>query len=88
MQWSAVSTQGPSPLPRSLHSAVLLKNKMVVFGGWVPVLTEEGALPVHESEWKCSNSLACLNIGMYLDLYCVSLTALVTNRYQYMGGDA
>lgn len=63
MQWSAVTTQGPAPFPRSLHSAVLLKNKMVVFGGWVPVLTEDGGLPAHESEWKCSNSLACLNTG-------------------------
>ena len=64
MQWSAISAQGSPPLPRSLHSAVLLKNKMIVFGGWVPVLTDEGTLPPHESEWKCSNSLACLNIGI------------------------
>ena len=63
MQWSAISTQGPSPLPRSLHSAVLLKNRMFVFGGWCPVPADDGSLPAHETEWKCTNSLACLNIG-------------------------
>lgn len=63
MQWTTITPQGPAPLPRSLHSAVLLKNRLFVFGGWIPVLGEDGTLPAHESEWKCSNSLACLNIG-------------------------
>ena len=63
MQWSALSGKGVPPLPRSLHSAVLLKNKMYVFGGWIPVQGEDGSFPAHETEWKCSNSLACLNTG-------------------------
>ena len=63
MQWTVVSGKGSPPLPRSLHSAVLLKNKMFVFGGWVPLLGDDGGPPVHETEWKCSNSLACLNTG-------------------------
>ena len=40
MQWSAISTQGSPPIPRSLHSAVLLKNRMFVFGGWVLLVPE------------------------------------------------
>ncbi len=63
MQWSSVTGKGLLPLPRSLHSAVLLKNKMFVFGGWVPVQSEDGQFPAHETEWKCCNSLACFNTG-------------------------
>ena len=63
MAWSPVATQGSVPLPRSLHSAVVIKNRMYSFGGWVPVLAEDGSLPVHETEWRCSNSIACLNLG-------------------------
>ena len=60
--------KGPVPLPRSLHSAVMLKNKMFVFGGWVPVFGEDGRHPIHETEWKCTNSLACLNTGEKMGL--------------------
>jgi host cell factor len=28
----------------------------------VPVLGEDGAVPTHETEWKCTNSLACFNL--------------------------
>ena len=36
---------------------------MYVVGGWVPVVSEDGNVPAHESEWMCSDSLACLNLG-------------------------
>eukprot|EP00731_Ephydatia_muelleri_P021532 Em0014g123a len=62
MSWSPVATQGSVPIPRSLHSAVVIKNRMYSYGGWVPVLAEDGALPVHETEWRCTNSIACLNL--------------------------
>ncbi len=29
----------------------------------MPVLSEDGALPTQETEWKCSNQLAKLNLG-------------------------
>ena len=29
----------------------------------VPVLSEDGALPAQETEWKCTSSLARLNLG-------------------------
>ena len=61
--WTSVATQGPTPLPRSLHTAVLIKNKVYSFGGWVPVVSEDGSIPDHETEWKCTNSLVCLNLG-------------------------
>ena len=36
---------------------------MYVVGGWIPVVGPDGSLPTHEIEWKCTNSLACLNLG-------------------------
>lgn len=61
MSWNRPIVLGPKPLPRSLHTAVTIKNRMFVFGGWVPFV-EEVKLPIHEKEWKCTNQLACLNL--------------------------
>lgn len=36
---------------------------MYSFGGWVPVIGEDGSIPDNETEWKCTNSLVCLNLG-------------------------
>lgn len=66
-QWVVVTAQAPAPLPRSLHTAVVIKNRLFSFGGWVPVSTEDGSLPAHETEWKCTNSLACLNLGEFTE---------------------
>ncbi|XP_071549100.1 host cell factor 2 isoform X2 [Panulirus ornatus] len=63
MNWERPTVGGVHPLPRSLHSATLLGNKMFVFGGWVPLVLEELKGPNNEkSEWKCTNTLACLNL--------------------------
>jgi host cell factor len=62
MQWNSVLTQGPTPLPRSLHSMTVIKNRLFSFGGWVPVLGEDGDVPSHEMEWKCTNTISCLNL--------------------------
>ncbi|CAG7721393.1 unnamed protein product [Allacma fusca] len=63
MEWSKPSVSGTIPLPRSLHSATLIGNKMYIFGGWVPlVLDDLKTTTNHEKEWKCTNSLACLNL--------------------------
>lgn len=35
---------------------------MYVFGGWIPLAVDDGKSS-HEKEWKCTNSLACLNVG-------------------------
>ncbi|KAG7154469.1 Host cell factor 1-like [Homarus americanus] len=63
MNWERPTVIGVHPLPRSLHSATLLGSKMFVFGGWVPLVLEELKGPNNEkSEWKCTNTLACLNL--------------------------
>lgn len=60
--WTRPITFGKTPLPRSLHSATLIGHRMYVFGGWVPLVIND-AKAVHEKEWKCTNTLACLNLG-------------------------
>ncbi|ENN76877.1 hypothetical protein D910_11910 [Dendroctonus ponderosae] len=35
---------------------------MFVFGGWVPVVPEEGKVAINEKEWKCTSTMACLNL--------------------------
>lgn len=65
MMWTRPQTNGPTPLPRSLHSSTLIGHRMYVFGGWVPYTMDDGKEEVHEKEWQCTNSLACLNLGMF-----------------------
>ncbi|XP_069572656.1 host cell factor 1-like isoform X2 [Brachyistius frenatus] len=60
--WSKPSLNGIAPLPRSLHSATTINNKMYVFGGWVPLVMDDVKVATHEKEWKCTNTLACLNL--------------------------
>ncbi|XP_077368298.1 host cell factor 1b isoform X2 [Festucalex cinctus] len=60
--WSKPALSGTNPLPRSLHSATTVHNKMYVFGGWVPLLMDDVKVATHEKEWKCTNTLACLNL--------------------------
>lgn len=42
---------------------------MYVFGGWVPLVMEDVKVATHEKEWKCTNTLACLNLGIYMLTY-------------------
>ncbi|XP_046880858.1 host cell factor 1a isoform X1 [Hypomesus transpacificus] len=66
LTWTKPSVNGTSPLPRSLHSATTITNKMYVFGGWVPLVMDDVKVATHEKEWKCTNTLACLNLdSMY-----------------------
>lgn len=37
---------------------------MYVFGGWVPLVMDDVKVATHEKEWKCTNTLACLNLGL------------------------
>lgn len=66
MQWTKEIVCGKAPLPRSLHSATVMSNRMFVFGGWVPLISDDRSNEIffaNEREWKCSNQLACLNLG-------------------------
>uniref|UniRef100_A0A672PMC3 Host cell factor 1-like n=1 Tax=Sinocyclocheilus grahami TaxID=75366 RepID=A0A672PMC3_SINGR len=38
------------------------ERKMFVFGGWVPLVMDDVKVATHEKEWKCTNTLACLNL--------------------------
>ncbi|XP_029283987.1 host cell factor 1-like isoform X2 [Cottoperca gobio] len=62
LTWSKPALHGTAPLPRSLHSATAINNKMYVFGGWVPLVMDDVEVESHEKEWKCTNTLACLNL--------------------------
>ncbi|KAI5729946.1 hypothetical protein M8J76_008293 [Diaphorina citri] len=61
MTWQKPQILGPQPLPRSLHTACVIGDRMFIFGGWVPILKDESR-SLHEKEWKCSNQLACLHL--------------------------
>ena len=67
MNWFKPNTSGGLPLPRSLHSATVIKNKMFIFGGWIPLVLDDNKnnMQNHEKEWKCTNSLACLNLDTF-----------------------
>ncbi|KAK3581239.1 hypothetical protein CHS0354_032957 [Potamilus streckersoni] len=62
MTWTKPVIQGVAPLPRSLHSATVIGNRMFVFGGWVPLVMDDVKVATHEKEWKCTNTLASLNL--------------------------
>uniref|UniRef100_A0A915Q0W3 Fibronectin type-III domain-containing protein n=1 Tax=Setaria digitata TaxID=48799 RepID=A0A915Q0W3_9BILA len=62
MTWTKPEVGGVPPLPRSLHSANVIAERMIVFGGWVPLLTPDMKLQQIEREWKCTNTLASLNL--------------------------
>ena len=36
---------------------------MYVFGGWVPLVMDDVKVATHEKEWKCTSTLASLNLG-------------------------
>ncbi|KMY86960.1 host cell factor isoform X2 [Drosophila simulans] len=61
MTWLKPKTSGEAPLPRSLHSSTMIGNKMYVFGGWVPLVINDSKSTT-EREWKCTNTLAVLDL--------------------------
>uniref|UniRef100_G1KS35 Host cell factor C2 n=1 Tax=Anolis carolinensis TaxID=28377 RepID=G1KS35_ANOCA len=61
MTWSKLESKGTVPLPRSLHTANVIGNKMYVFGGWVPQNIDEN-LSSQDGEWKCTGSFSYLNL--------------------------
>ncbi|CCD66593.1 Host cell factor homolog hcf-1 [Caenorhabditis elegans] len=78
LHWTEIKFDDPRtgipPMPRSLHSSVLIGDKMFVYGGWVPLLEHASTEQQTEKEWKCTSSLGCWNITedrwVPLHLYC------------------
>ncbi|KAG5877102.1 hypothetical protein JTB14_002412 [Gonioctena quinquepunctata] len=62
MSWMKPQVSGVTPLPRSLHTSTLIGHRMFVFGGWVPVVADEVKTATNEKEWKCTSTMACLNL--------------------------
>ncbi|CAH7321089.1 Hcfc2 [Phodopus roborovskii] len=62
MSWSKPETKGIAPLPRSLHTASVIGNKMYIFGGWVPHKGESTESLPHDCEWRCTSSFSYLNL--------------------------
>ncbi|XP_075407188.1 host cell factor 2 isoform X2 [Tenrec ecaudatus] len=62
MSWSKPETKGAVPLPRSLHTANVIGNKMYIFGGWVPHKGENIETSPHDCEWRCTSSFSYLNL--------------------------
>lgn len=46
----------------------MIANKMYVFGGWVPLVINDSKATT-EREWKCTNTLAVLDLGAYKGIY-------------------
>ncbi|XP_021496621.2 host cell factor 2 isoform X3 [Meriones unguiculatus] len=62
MLWSKPETKGTVPLPRSLHTASVIGNKMYIFGGWIPHKGESTENSPHDCEWRCTSSFSYLNL--------------------------
>ncbi|XP_050001673.1 host cell factor 2 isoform X2 [Alexandromys fortis] len=62
MSWSKPETKGTVPLPRSLHTASVIGNKMYIFGGWVPHKGENPENSPNDCEWRCTSSFSYLNL--------------------------
>lgn len=45
------------------HYSHPLGQRMYIFGGWVPLVMDDMKMPTHEKEWKCTNTLACLDLA-------------------------
>ncbi|XP_077328248.1 host cell factor 2 isoform X3 [Lithobates pipiens] len=73
MTWNSPEAKGVSPLPRSLHTANVIGNRMYIFGGWVPQSENGDSAPAQENQWKCTNSFS------YLDLDSMEWTMLMAD---------
>ena len=60
---------------------------MLVFGGWVPLITsDKNEQFSNEKEWKCTNTLASFNLGIYKCSTSMHSQAMFFSfRNKYMG---
>eukprot|EP00079_Xenopus_tropicalis_P033945 XP_017947716.1 PREDICTED: host cell factor 2 isoform X4 [Xenopus tropicalis] len=62
MTWLSPESKGAAPLPRSLHTANIIGNRMYVFGGWVPQRQCDDSPLSKDNQWKCTNSFSYLDL--------------------------
>ncbi|KAM4676891.1 host cell factor 2 [Discoglossus pictus] len=62
MAWTSPEVRGVAPLPRSLHTANVIGNRMYVFGGWIPHAIHDGNPSPQDHQWKCTNSFSYLDL--------------------------
>ncbi|KAE8615162.1 hypothetical protein XENTR_v10008429 [Xenopus tropicalis] len=62
MTWLSPQSKGAAPLPRSLHTANIIGNRMYVFGGWVPQRQCDDSPLSKDNQWKCTNSFSYLDL--------------------------
>ncbi|CAD5218519.1 unnamed protein product [Bursaphelenchus okinawaensis] len=61
--WREIQAVGQIPRPRSLHSASLVGDRIFVFGGWVPVTSDDfNQQSSSRPDWKCSNDVHSFNV--------------------------
>lgn len=67
LTWTQPLILGEPPPSRSLHIAGICQNKMIIFGGWIPInekhKKQQKSEEHFESEWECTNDVAVLNLG-------------------------
>ncbi|KAM8971999.1 host cell factor 2 [Pelodytes ibericus] len=76
MTWTRPQIKGPVPLPRSLHTANVIGNRMYVFGGWIPQTIQNDNPSPQDSQWKCTSSFS------YMDLDTNEWTTLMSDSVE------
>ena len=79
MSWIKPELSGVAPPGRSLHVAGVMNNKLYIFGGWTPLVTDELN---QGDQWSVSGDLNCLNLGK---LFCQSGSVGRGHGYQSDG---
>ncbi|XP_053572940.1 host cell factor 2 [Bombina bombina] len=73
MAWTNPSIKGAAPLPRSLHTANVIGNRMYIFGGWIPHTMHDANSTHQDQQWKCTSSFS------YMDLDTTEWVTIMTD---------
>ena len=65
--------------------SIYYSYRMFVCGGWVPLVMDDPLKQVatHEKEWKCTNTLASLNLGKFLGVAAWNYIEVVRNYHWF-----
>ena len=73
--WSLVSTKGPKPAPRYLHTAVLIGNSMVIYGGNNKACGDVWSFNLVEQSWTKLSEVHACSTAQYI--LCTTCTAVL-----------